>query len=236
VADELLRLAQRQNDSGPSVIGHRIVGTSALHVGQLLLARKHLERALSLHDPERHRALALLYTNHPRPTAPSWLSWVLFALGYPDQALARHHEGLLEARKLAHPNTQAQVLFCAGMFSQWRHDREGVDEHANASIPPATEQGFPTWLAMATILRGWVLAQVGEIERAITEMKRGLAAYQTTSAELWIPYFLGLVAEAYGKAGQPAEGLRLLDQALATAERWPPICRPARRRPRSLWH
>ena len=69
------------------------------------------------------------------------------------------------------------------------------------------------------ILQGWVLAQVGEIERAITEMKLGLAAYQATSAELWVPYFLGLVAEAYGKAGQPADGLRLVDEALATAER-----------------
>ena len=69
------------------------------------------------------------------------------------------------------------------------------------------------------ILQGWVLAQVGEIERAITEMKLGLAAYQATSAELWVPYFLGLLAEAYGKAGQPADGLRLLDEALTTAER-----------------
>ena len=219
VADELLRLAPKQNDSGPIVIGHRIVGTSALHVGQLLSARAHLERALFLHEPGQHRSLAFLYTNHPRPTAPSWLSWVLFALGYPDQALARHHEGLVEARNLAHPNTLAQVLFCAGMFSQWRQDRDEVMEHANASIRLATEQGFATWLAMATILRGWVLAQVGEIERAITEMKQGLAAYRATSAELWVPYFLGLLAEAYGKAGQPADGLRLLEEALATAER-----------------
>jgi predicted ATPase len=72
---------------------------------------------------------------------------------------------------------------------------------------------------MATIFQGWVLAQVGEIERAITEMKVGLTAYQATSAELWVPNFLGLLAEAYGKAGQPADGLRLLDEALATTER-----------------
>jgi predicted ATPase len=100
---------------------------------------------------------------------------------------------------------------------------EEVDEHANASILLATEQGFPTWLAMA-ILQGWGLVQVGEIERAITQMDRGLAAYRATSAELWIPYFFGLLAEAHGKAGQPAEGLRLLDEALArverTGERW----------------
>ena len=105
------------------------------------------------------------------------------------------------------------------MFSQWCHDREGVDEHANASILLATEQGFPTWLAMATIFRGWGLALAGEIDRAIAQMRTGLEVYRTTSAELWLPYFLGLLAEVHAKAGQPAHGLRLLDEALTTVER-----------------
>jgi predicted ATPase/class 3 adenylate cyclase len=227
VGDELLRLARGQNESGPLVVGHRIVGTSAHHVGQLLVARAHLESALALHDPMRHRPLAFLYTNHPRPTAPSWLSWVLFALGYPDQALARHHEALVEARMLEHPNTLAQVLFCAEMFSQWRRDREDVNQHANASVLLSTEQGFPTWLAMATIFQGWGLAQVGEVDRAIAQIESGLEAYRATSAALWLPYFLGLLAEVYAKAGEPGQGLRLLDDALArveqTCERW---CQP----------
>jgi predicted ATPase len=110
------------------------------------------------------------------------------------------------------------------MFNQWRHDRQGVEEQAKATVPLATEQGFPYWLATATIFRGWVLAQLGEPERAITQIERGLAAYRATSAELWLPYFLGLLAEAHGKAGEPTAGLRLLDDGLArverTGERW----------------
>jgi len=227
VANELLRLAQEQHDGGSAVVGHRMVGTSALHVGQLLSARAHLETALALHDPERHRRLAFLYINHPRPTAPAWLSCVLFALGYPDQALARHHEGLAEGRKLAHPYTLGQVLFCSCMFNQWRHDREGVEQQANATVALATEQGFPYWLATSTVFQGWALAQVGETKRAITQIERGLAAYRATSAELWLPHFLGLLAEVHAKAGQSAHGLRLLDQALTTVEqtgeRW---CQP----------
>src|SRR4030095_4180219 len=33
------------------------------------------------------------------------------------------------------------------------------------------------------------------------------------------PYFLGLLAEACGRAGQPGEGLRLLSEALAVVEK-----------------
>ena len=55
-------------------------------------------------------------------------------------------------------------------------------------------------------------------------MRRGLTAYRATSAELWVPYFLGLLADAQGKAGQPAEALVLLEEGLErverTRERW----------------
>jgi predicted ATPase len=87
--------------------------------------------------------------------------------------------------------------------SQWRHDREEVVEHANASIRLATEQGFATW-PWQQFFKGGSWHRSERFERAITEMKLGLAAYRATSAELWVPYFLGLLAEAYGKAGQPA--------------------------------
>ena len=46
-------------------------------------------------------------------------------------------------------------------------------------------------------------------------MHQGLAAYRATGAELTRPYFLALLAEAYGKVGQAEEGLTVLAEALA---------------------
>jgi predicted ATPase len=63
------------------------------------------------------------------------------------------------------------------------------------------------------------LAQVGETERALIRMEPGLAAYRATSAELWLPYFLALVADVHAESGQPSRGLCLLDDALAMLER-----------------
>ena len=45
-------------------------------------------------------------------------------------------------------------------------------------------------------------------------MCQGVAAYEATGAALRRTYFFALLAEAYGRAGQVAEGLRLLAQAL----------------------
>jgi predicted ATPase len=55
-------------------------------------------------------------------------------------------------------------------------------------------------------------------------MRGGLEALRATGGQLRLPYYLSLMAEAYGQAGQSEEGLPLLDEALAlvekTGERW----------------
>ena len=55
-------------------------------------------------------------------------------------------------------------------------------------------------------------------------MRQGLAAYRATGAEVRRPYFLALLAETYGKTGQPSQGLSVLTEALTmvdkTAEGW----------------
>ena len=48
-------------------------------------------------------------------------------------------------------------------------------------------------------------------------MRQGLAAWRATGAELDVPYFLAVLAEAYGKGGQVEEGLALLAEAVAVA-------------------
>ncbi len=79
-------------------------------------------------------------------------------------------------------------------------------------------------LAWATIVRGWALAAQGQEEEGIAQMRQGLAAYRATGSELARTCFLALLAEVYGKAGQPEEGFTVLAEALAqvgkTEERW----------------
>jgi predicted ATPase len=78
----------------------------------------------------------------------------------------------------------------------------------------STEQGFPSWLAIGTVLRGWVLAEQGQGEEGIAQIRKGIAAWRATGLELRRPYFLALLAKAHRKAGQPEEGLAVLAEAL----------------------
>jgi predicted ATPase len=50
------------------------------------------------------------------------------------------------------------------------------------------------------------------------QLRHGLTAYRSTGTELIRPYFLGLLAEAYGSSGRADAGLEVLAEALALVD------------------
>ena len=52
-------------------------------------------------------------------------------------------------------------------------------------IALSAEHGFTDWLALATILRGWAMAEQGRNEEGIAQIQEGLAAFRATGAGTW---------------------------------------------------
>ena len=96
-----------------------------------------------------------------------------------------------------------------------RQEEQVVQERARPLLRSRPSRSFRSGWRMGTILRGWALAEQGQGEEGITQIRQGLAAYRATGAEGQHPYFLALLAEAYGKGGQTEEGLAVLAEALA---------------------
>jgi predicted ATPase len=117
-AEELLELAGSRHDRAALVAGHRAVGDSWLHRGELHLARAHLDQGLALYDPTQHQSLTVLFAENARVAMLSFLSLTLGLLGFVDQALARSSEALIEARELSHPISLAfaQSVACRLYF------------------------------------------------------------------------------------------------------------------------
>jgi predicted ATPase len=173
---------------------------------------------MALYDSQKHRSHAFVYGQDPGVACQSFAAKPIWVLGYPDQALHGINEALTLAQEFAHPFSLAFALTMAAVVHQFRREAQTVQQRAEAVIAVSTEQGFPHWLAYNTILRGWALTARGEGAEGIARMRRGLVAYRGTGAELHRPYFLSLLAEAYGEAGQPEEGLKVLVEALAMVD------------------
>jgi predicted ATPase len=119
---------------------------------------------------------------------------------------------------MSHFHSLALALTWAIYLHQARGELHAVQERVEALGALAAEQGFPYWLALGTILEGWALSQQRQAVAGIAQIHQGLAAYRATGAELFRTYWLALLAEAYGTAGQVQEGLLVLEEALALVD------------------
>jgi predicted ATPase len=139
-------------------------------------------------------------------------------LGYPAQALARVQDARRLAEELAHPFSLAFALHCVSCVHHFRREAPDTQEQTQALRTLATDQGFPFWQAYATVVHGWALVAQGRDE-GLTHMQQGLGTWQALGAEVGRTWGLGLLAEAYGRVGQPEAGLTVLADALAGVAR-----------------
>ena len=138
----------------------------------------------------------------------------LWLLGYPDQARQWTEAALTHAQGLRHAFTLNQALLFSALLHQLRREAAVAQDRAEAQVALCTEHGFAAYLAWGTVLRGWALAAQGQWAEGLGQIRQGLAAWRAMGMRASLPWFLALLAEACGKAGQIEEGLRALDEAL----------------------
>src|SRR5262249_33379731 len=143
LGEQLLSLAQRVQDPALRLEAHRALGATLFHLGELAPAREHLEQALALYDFHQHRAHAFLYGQDPGVFGLSYAAWVLWSLGYPDQALQRSHEALTLARELTHPYSLASALVFSAWLHQYLREAHLTQAQAEAAVTLSSEHGFP---------------------------------------------------------------------------------------------
>jgi hypothetical protein len=177
----------------------------------------HLEQGLALYDPQKHRALAVLYGHDPDVCCRSVGAVALWLLGYPDQALRQQHAADTLAQEVAHPPSPAFTRMLAAIAHQLRRETHAAHEQAEALIALATEQGFALFLAIGGILRGGTRTALGQRGEQMGQIRQDLAAVRETGSALWEPYFLARWPTSTRKRGRSRQG-------------WPPW--PRRWRPR----
>jgi class 3 adenylate cyclase/predicted ATPase len=214
---QLLALAQHLQKPVVLVAAHYALGTTLLYLGQVVPARLHLEQGSVLYDPQQHGSSPI--AQEAGASCLSWVAMALWTLGYPDQALEKGYEALGQAHNLSQPFSLARALLIVALLHHSRRETQAAQEKAEAAMALCTQQGFTFYLAMWTILQGWALSEQGRGEEGIAQIRQGLADWESTGARMNRPYFLALLAEAYGKAGCTEEGLRILAESLALVER-----------------
>jgi predicted ATPase len=183
-----------------------------------MAARAHLEPGLSLEALPQPSAPTFHGGHHLKVTHLSWLAHVLWGLGYDAQAQQRTQEALALTQQIGHTPSLAHAQFFAAVLAQSRRDIAATYARTDALMAFAAAQGLMHRVEQGRILRGWALAMQGDAAAGVAHIRQGLAARQGVEHKLGRPYYLALLAEAAGQAGQPEAGLTALAEACTLVE------------------
>jgi predicted ATPase len=215
---QLLSLAQSEEDAALLVEAHRALGIALFCLGDFAPSRAHSEQGFRFYDPHRHSTLAFSYGQDPGVFCLANSAFAMWHLGYPDQALRRSHEALTLAEKLRHPFSLSYALQISATLHQLRGELQAAQERTEAFLALSTEQEFLWYVGGGIMLQGWALAEQGQVEEGVAQIRRGLDVYRTTG-KVWLPYYLALLAEVYGKLERLEAGLIVLTEALDTVNK-----------------
>lgn len=195
------------------VSGYNLAFVENPHIGL-----DHLEKAISLYDPERPRARRLGFGTNPGVICLTVSALFLWMLGYPDRASKRAADGIMLARKLKHPYSITYALFHHGLLNLWLRNYEIAQESAREVLELGEAHGFQIWNAVGSCLLGSALVGMRSIEQGLALIEQGMNAYRglKTPPVFW-PLLLQLCARAYNTALRPEDGLPLIDEAIAIA-------------------
>jgi len=219
LGEELVTLAGRLQDPGALLVAHDVMGDTLFWLGEFAAARSHLEQGAALYDVRHRQSHIFLYGYDSGVACLGFGAWALWFLGYPDQALRRAQEALSLGRELAHPFSLAFGLQFMAQLHHYRREYALACDLAGEVIAVSSEQGFPLWSGMGTIVRGWALAKQGRGMDGLAQVRQGIAQWQVTGFELEWPHFLAMLADVHGTVDQPGEGLKLLADARAAADK-----------------
>jgi predicted ATPase len=198
------------------VIGARCAyGVTLVDLGRFAESIEHFDLIPPLRATHPRRPHGSFPGQDPEVTSECYAARALWALGYPDQALARVNRALSLADGLAHTESLIVATYFAAHLHQLRGEAPAAQERAETVVALAEEYGLAVWIALGQMNRGWARVEQGSVNEGLQELRRGLIAYQVTGARLWRAYFLGLLAQALTRAERVQEGLDAAAEALA---------------------
>jgi len=195
-----------------------MIGTSQHYLGDLPGARRHLEHVLAHHvAPARKWQIFLIDVDH-WSAAGVYLARILWLQGLPDQAMRTAESSLAEARATNHAIPVGQALALAvcpialarGDLAAAEHSVEFLRDHS-------TRHGLARWNAFGRIYEAELVIRSGDINAGLPLLRAG---FNEPAAVRFAPRFFAFVmAKALGLAGQIADGLAVIAEAIEQSER-----------------
>ena len=221
LGEACLTIAKQAESQAFEIEARRALGATLYYLSEFKSALAHMEKGIEYYQPQHHQAITafLHYVAEPGMTLLAYSAPVLWCLGYPAQAEERLNKAIAIGKDVNHPFSEAVSLHFKTVLYQYRGEVEEVDTAAKQMLQICREHAFSGWEAAALVMKGWTIAEQNRPEEGIPMIRKGIAAWEKTRAEVLLPLFLALLAQAYQRAKQYTLALQTLDTALVVITR-----------------
>ena len=224
LAAQFLALAEKHRATLPLVVGCRLMGISLTCAGNPAEARMHYDRALALYDPTTHRPLATRFGQDAQATTLAYRSLALWALGYPDAALADVEHAVRYAREIGQAGSLMHALWHASLNQMFCGNYTTARALTDELLGLADEKGALQWKAWGMLNQGCALVLTGQAAPAVRMIPSAVTAFRSTGATLFLPMYLSYLAMAHAEFDQFDDAWRCLSEATTmtetTKDRW----------------
>lgn len=216
---QLLALAQHDDDALLFTEAYYVLGVTTFFQGRFSLSRLHLERAINYYAPQRSSIHITRYAQDPKVICLCRLALTLWHLGFHAEAESAACAAPALAAQLAHPFSQVYCLYWCAQYYQHCGDADKTLKYAQDCVELAREHRFVTFHSLALTLCHWASAMQGSLAEGIVQQQKALEQALISGARFQEHYYLGLLAEQFGRLGKAEHGLQLIEQALMGSNR-----------------
>jgi predicted ATPase/DNA-binding winged helix-turn-helix (wHTH) protein len=226
-----LGLAQRfrvlgaaRPDPNDRLIGNRLIGSTQHCLGDQPSARHYLEHMLAQYVTPVQKPEIIRFQLDQRTAARAFLARILWLQGFPDQAMRTAESSIQDARAANHVTSLCFALAHAACpIALWTGDLTAAESYVDTLLDQSIRQHVLAVHHVLGLCHQRVLAVKRGDVSGLRLLRAGFDDLGEANAMFRFP-FLSEMAEALGRAGQIADGLAAIDEAIErcerTEERW----------------
>ena len=221
IADRLLEIGVRDGARPVETWAHVTQACTHYHGGDYAVARTHADRAVALYRADDHRTAP----QDPGTSALAYGALAAFQLGFADQARRYVDEAVALAQRLETPFNSVWTQFYDAFLAHHGRDFARVLLVTERILPIAREHQFAFFVSWSEVIRGWALAESGEVAGGLALLRGALAALDGMTHHVGTGVRLACLGHVLALAGDVDAALRTIDDALGVV-REQRSCRP----------
>ena len=213
-------VAAGHGDTAATLVGERTIGMSLFYLGDHTNSRHHAEAMLHRYVRPKDRSHIIRFQFDPRTVSRTLLSKLLWAQGFPEQAMAEVHGVIEEATTVGHAMSLALALAQGACpVALLSGDLAAADRFIGLLLKHRAEHALDLWHAWAACFGAMLIIARGDTRAGLKALQMTLDGLPRDAFFVNYAGIQATLAEALGQTGAISTAHAIIDAALMRSER-----------------